>query len=115
MTSVQLSPLRARLAEAQEQRALTRGQVEVAARPNVLVRLAFYASIVAIPFTELYLPGTGERVGVIRIVQALILAGALSQPRICLRFVPAALLWFGGYCGLRIGWGLWLSPELSGE
>jgi len=83
--------------------------------PNLLVRFAFYASIVAIPFTELYLPGTGDRIGVIRIVQALILAGAISQPRICLRYVPAALLWFVAYCGLRIAWGLWLSPELSAD
>src|ERR1043166_5693055 len=112
MTSVQLSPLRARLAEAQEERALTRGQVEVAARPNVLVRLAFYASVFAIPFTELYLPGTGERIGVVRLVQGLILLAAISQPRVCVRFVPVALLWFGAYCGLRIAWGLWLTPEL---
>jgi len=92
----------------------TLSQVSVS-NPNFLVRFAFYASIFAIPFTELYLPGTGERVGVVRIVQALILAAALSQPRISLRFVPAALLWFAAYCGLRIAWGFWLSPELSAE
>ena len=41
------------------------------------------------------------------------LCGILSQPRICLRFVPAALFWFLGYIGLRIVWGLWLTPQMS--
>jgi O-antigen ligase len=82
-----------------------------AVRPNALVQWAFYLSLFAIPFNHLYLPGTGERVGVARLVQLLILAGILSQPQVCLRFFPRALFWFLGYIGLRIAWGFWLTPD----
>jgi len=82
--------------------------------PNFLVRWAFYISVFAIPFSHLYLPGTGGRVGVQRMVQLLIACGIVSQPRVCLRWMPTALLWFMGYAGLRILWGLWLTPEMSG-
>src|SRR5258705_3374675 len=51
-----------------------------ALQPNVLVRWAFYISIFTIPFTQFYLPGTGHRIGVTRLVQALILCAVLSQP-----------------------------------
>jgi O-antigen ligase len=81
-------------------------------RPNSLVRCAFYLSIFCIPFVRLYLPGSGERVGVTRLVQMLILCAILSQPRVCLRFVPTALFWFLAYCAARILAGLWLTPEL---
>ena len=83
--------------------------------PNALVRWAFCLSIFAIPFTQLYLPGTAERIGVTRLVQVLLLAAVLSQPRVCLRFVPVALLWFLAYCAVRLVWGLWLSPELHAD
>ncbi|MBU6398933.1 MAG: O-antigen ligase family protein [Verrucomicrobia bacterium] len=82
-------------------------------RPTSLVRWAFYLSIFSIPFTHLYLPGTGERVGVLRLVQVLLLSAMLARPRVCLRLVPAALLWFLSYAALRIVWGLWLSPTMS--
>src|ERR1051325_2303341 len=81
--------------------------------PNVLARWACYLAAFAIPFGQLYLPGTGERLGVTRIVQLLIFAAMVSQPRVCLRFVPIALLWFVCYCALRIVWGLWVSAELA--
>ena len=84
-----------------------------ALRPNFLVRWAFYLSIFSVPFGHLYLPGTGERVGVTRLAQMLILCGVLSQPRVCLRLVPVALFWFLAYCGVRILSGLWFTPELS--
>src|SRR6185437_6655005 len=84
-----------------------------AVRVNLLVRWAFYLSVFMIPFTKLYLPGTGERIGVARLVQVLILCAAISQPRVCLRLVPVALFWFLAYCGVRIVSGLWLTPELS--
>lgn len=84
-----------------------------ALQPNVLVRWAFYVSIFAIPFSRFYLPGTGDRVGVTRMVQALILCAILSQPRICLRLVPVALFWFLAYSGVRIFTGLWFTPEMS--
>jgi hypothetical protein len=84
-----------------------------ALRPNFLVQLAFYLSVFAIPFSYLYLPGTGGRIGVQRLVQLLLLGGVLSQPRVCLRFVPTALFWFLGYIVVRIIWGLWLTPEMS--
>src|SRR5206468_3888323 len=87
--------------------------VAVACTPNVLARWMCYLSAFSIPFTQLYVPGTGERVGVTRLVQVLMFAAVLSQPRICLRFVPIALFWFVAYCAIRIIWGLWLSPELS--
>ena len=80
--------------------------------PNAFVRWAFYLSVFSIPFARLYVPGTGDRVGVTRIDQLLLLCAVASQPRICLRLFPVALLWFGGYCVLRILSGLWLSPEL---
>src|SRR5437588_2645251 len=82
-------------------------------RPNCLVRWAFYVSIFSVPFSHLYLPGTGERVGVTRLVQILILCAVLSQPRVCLRLVPVAMFWFLAYCGVRILSGLWFAPELS--
>jgi O-antigen ligase len=81
-------------------------------RPNVIVCWAFYLSIFAIPFTRLYLPGTGDRLGVTRLVQVLILGAVLSQPRVCIRFVPTALFWFLAYCVARVVSGLWLTPEL---
>jgi hypothetical protein len=84
-----------------------------ALRPNFLVQWAFYLSVFAIPFSYLYLPGTGGRIGVQRLVQLLLLGGVLSQPRVCLRFVPTALFWFLGYIVMRIIWGLWLTPEMS--
>ncbi|HXJ60591.1 MAG TPA: O-antigen ligase family protein [Verrucomicrobiae bacterium] len=90
----------------------TQGAERVA--PNALVRWAFYASAFSIPFMCVYLPGTGERVGVLRLVQVLLLAAVVSQPRVCLRLAPLALIWFVVYCGVRIISGLWLSPELSG-
>lgn len=84
-----------------------------AAQPNLLVRWAFYLSVFLVPFTRLYLPGTGERIGVTRLVQALILGAVLSQPRVCLRLVPVALFWFLAYCAVRIFDGFWLTPEFS--
>src|SRR5688572_3769372 len=80
--------------------------------PNVLVRWAFYLSIFAIPFARVYLPGTGDRVGVTRLVQVLIVCAVLSQPRVCLRFIPTALFWFAGFCAVQMLTGLWLTPEL---
>jgi len=88
-------------------------QATASAGPNALVRWAFYLSVFAIPFTRLYVPGTGDRVGVTRIVQLLLLCAVALQPRVCLRFVPVALFWFLAYCAVRVGSGLWLSPELS--
>lgn len=79
--------------------------------PNALVRWAFYLSVFAIPFALLYLPGTGGRLGVTRLVQILIVAGIFSQPRVCLRFVPTALFWFLGYVAIRVLLGLWLTPD----
>jgi O-antigen ligase len=81
--------------------------------PNAFVRWVFLLSVFAIPFTCVYLPGTGERVGVLRLVQLLLLSAVLWQPRVCLRLVPVALLWFLVYCGVRILSGLWFSPELA--
>jgi len=81
--------------------------------PNLLVRSAFYFSLAAIPFLRLYVPGTGERVGVQRVAQGLLLAAMLSRPRVCLRFVPHALLWFALYCVVRILSGLFQAPEYS--
>lgn len=81
--------------------------------PNAFVRWVFLLSIFSIPFTCVYLPGTGDRVGVLRLVQVLLLSAVLSQPRVCLRFVPVALLWFVVYCGVRILSGLWFSPDLA--
>ena len=85
------------------------------AGPNLVVRWAFYVSAFSIPFMSLYLPGTGERFGVLRLVQLWLLVGVISQPRVCLRLVPVALLWFGAYCAIRLVSGLWLAPELSGS
>jgi O-antigen ligase len=80
--------------------------------PNPLVRWAFYFSAFAIPFARLYVPGTGDRLGVTRIVQLLLLCAAASQPRVCLRFFPLALLWFAAYAAIRVLSGLWFSPQL---
>lgn len=81
-------------------------------RPNFLVRWVFCFSLFAVPFIRIYLPGTGERIGVARLLQGLMLCAVLSQPRVCLRFIPSALLWFLAYCVVRTGAGLWLTPEL---
>ena len=82
-------------------------------RPNLLVRWAFYSSLFAIPFLRLYIPGTGEHIGIERAVQGLLFLSMLSRPRVCLRFIPVSLLWFLGYCGVRIVSGLWQAPEYS--
>jgi O-antigen ligase len=77
------------------------------------VQLAFYFSLAAIPFLRLYVPGTGDRLGIQRLAQLLMLAAVFSRPRVCLRFVPFSLLWFFAYCVLRILSGLWQAPEYS--
>src|SRR5436190_20353409 len=84
-----------------------------ASQPNLLVRWAFYVSVFAMPFAHLYLPGTGDRLGVKRVIQVLMVAAMVSRPRVCIRLIPIALLWFTAYCGLRIIFGLWLAPEYS--
>ncbi len=83
--------------------------------PNAFVRWAFYLSVFSIPFTRLYIPGTGDRLGVIRLVQLLLLCAVAVQSRVCLRLIPMALVWFAAYFGLRVCSGLWLSPELAGS
>src|SRR5689334_1135388 len=80
--------------------------------PNALVRWALYLSVFSIPFARLYIPGTGERVGVIRLIQLLLLCAVASQPRLCLRFVPVSLVWFLAYCVVHILSGLWFSLDL---
>ena len=87
--------------------------VRAEVHPNALVRWTFYLSIFTIPFSYLYVPGTGGHVGVVRIVQALMLFAIFSQPRVCLRLVPTALFWFLGYITVRIIWGLWLAPDMA--
>jgi O-antigen ligase len=82
-------------------------------RPTALVQWAFYGSLFAIPYAQLYVPGTGDRLGVKRIVQALLLAAMFARPRVCLRLVPKALLWFLAYCVVRLIAGLWLAPEYA--
>lgn len=82
-------------------------------RPNLLVRVAFYFTLAAIPFLRLYVPGTGERLGIQRVAQLLMLAAVFSRPRVCLRFIPFSLLWFFAYCVLRILSGLLQAPEYS--
>lgn len=82
-------------------------------RPNFLVRSAFYFSLAALPFIRLYVPGTGERIGVQRVIQGLMVAAMLSRPKVCLRFIPHALIWFIVYCGVRILSGLLQAPEYS--
>ena len=82
-------------------------------RPNLLVRAAFYFALAAIPFLRLYIPGTGERLGIQRVVQLLMLAAMFSRPRVCLRFIPHSLLWFFAFCTVRILSGLWQAPEYS--
>lgn len=83
--------------------------------PNALVRWAFALSVFVIPFSSLYVPGTGDKIGVLRLVQLLIACAVLSQPRVCLRWIPTALFWFWGYIMLRIVWGFWLTPELDAD
>src|SRR5690349_15010036 len=74
--------------------------------PNRLVRWAFYLSVFCIPFVRVYVPGSGDRIGITRIVQALMLCAIVSQPRVCIRLVPAAIFWFLAYCTVRIVLGL---------
>lgn len=93
--------------------AVAGGSKAEACRPNFAVRLAFYLSIAAVPYFHLYIPGTGERLGVERVVQGLMLLAVFSRPRVCLRFVPVCLLWMLAYCGMRIIWGIWLAPQYS--
>jgi len=83
--------------------------------PNVIVRWAFYLSLFCIPFAYVSLPGTGGRLTILRLLQVLILCAVVSQPRVCIRFVPTALFWFFAYCVARIIAGLWLSPELRSQ
>lgn len=82
-------------------------------RPNFLVRFAFCFSLAAIPFLRLYVPGTGERLGIQRVAQLLMWAAMFSRPRVCLRLVPFALFWFFAYCVVRVISGLWQAPEYS--
>jgi O-antigen ligase len=117
--ATEFSPLVEDYSKPDQRRTLKPGRPEFgsfatdALQPNLLVRWAFYLSVFAIPFALLYLPGTGERIGVSRMVQALILVAILSQPRVCLRLVPIAIFWFLAYCGVRILAGLWFTRELA--
>src|SRR5947207_14075624 len=43
------------------------------AGPNRLVRWAFYLSVFSIPFIRVYLPGSGDKIGITRIVQVLMI------------------------------------------
>jgi len=43
----------------------------------------------------------------------LTLCAVATQPRVCLRFVPAALFWFLAYCAFRIAEGIWMTPQLA--
>jgi O-antigen ligase len=88
-------------------------QDDATLRPNFLVRSAFVLSVFSIPFSLVYLPGTGDRFGVMRIIQLLTLGAILSQPRVCLRLLPTALIWLLGYIVLRTMWGLWFTPEMA--
>src|SRR5258705_9671523 len=83
--------------------------------PNVMVRWAFYLSLFCIPFAHVSLPGTGGRMTILRLLQVLILGAVVSQPRVCIRFVPTAVFWFFAYCAARIISGLLLSPDLRTE
>jgi O-antigen ligase len=87
---------------------------EAVLQPGTLVRWAFYLSIFTMPFYRFYLPGTGDRIGVIRMVQMLILFAVLSEPRTCIRLFPVTLVWFVAYCVWRLVAGFWLSPEMFG-
>jgi O-antigen ligase len=82
-------------------------------QPNFLVRCAFYFTLAAIPFLRLYVPGTGERLGIQRVAQLLMFAAMFSRPRVCLRFVPISLIWFFAFCIIRVISGLWQAPEYS--
>ncbi len=75
--------------------------------------MILFLSLFAIPFSRLYVPGTGDRLGVERVVQGLIFAAMILKPRVCLRWIPAAFLWFVAYCALRLAAGLVLAREYS--
>src|SRR5512142_1429894 len=70
--------------------------------PRPFVRAAVWLSVFAIPFLRVYLPGTGERVGVTRLVQVLVALAVLAQPRACLRLLPLAVVGFWVYAGTRV-------------
>ena len=86
-------------------------RIAEAVRPNFLVHWAFILSIFAIPFYDVYVPGTGERLGVKRVVQALIFGAILTRPRVCVRWLPKAFIWFFIYCAYRLVAGIWLAPD----
>jgi hypothetical protein len=79
--------------------------------PNLFVRCAFYLSLFSVPFVSVYFPGTGGRVGILRLIQLLLFGAVISQPRVCLRLVPVGLLWFISYCAIRIVSGWWMASE----
>ncbi|MDB6029901.1 MAG: hypothetical protein JWM16_239, partial [Verrucomicrobiales bacterium] len=79
--------------------------------PTAFVQSVFCISAFAIPFGSLYIPGTGERLGVVRLVQLLFLIAMFFQPAVCLRRWPVALSWFVSYCAIRLLWGLWMTPQ----
>jgi hypothetical protein len=80
--------------------------------PNLFVRLTFYTSVIAIFPGDFYIPGTGDRLGINRIVQLMMVTSMLWQPRVCLRRIPVAMLWFLAYYFLKVIWGYWLTPDL---
>jgi O-antigen ligase len=91
------------------------GSSREAEDPNAFVQAVFWLSAFAIPFGSLYIPGTGERLGVVRIIQVLVFLAMVLQPAVCLRRWPVALSWFLAYCGVRLLWGLWMTPQLATE
>jgi hypothetical protein len=84
-------------------------------QPNTIVRWVFYLSLFAIPFAKLSLPGTGGRVTVVRLLQIGFVCAILSQPRVCIRLLPTALLWFFAYCIARVLAGFWLAPDARAQ
>jgi O-antigen ligase len=79
--------------------------------PNLLVRVGFCLVITLIPFGHLYLPGTGERIGAVRISQAVMLLSLFVQPRVCFGRAPFAFFAFAGYVLFRVLNGVVLSLE----
>jgi hypothetical protein len=78
------------------------------------VLFAFYFSLFAVPFDLLILPGVSDGSLVARVVDLFLLIAVVTQPRVCLRRMPAAYAAFIGYALLRLAWGVLLTPELFG-
>jgi O-antigen ligase len=75
-------------------------------------RFVLVVSVMLIPFTQVYLPGTGQRNSLSSLSEVLVLLALCLHPRVYLRNIPRPILALLLYLGVRVFAGLIITPDL---